>query len=271
MNKQRWIAVVVLLTVWAVAATAFLIFRDNSSKSSASNSSTTKPTSTTQPGVFGVVTISATPTFRGVLDLLKAGFEAQNPTARVRYTLEPATVSIVNIAAGKGPDLLLSYDEVVQNARKKVKRLPPSKPFGENLFVVATPKGNPGHLTDLSVFNAKANKRAAICGPVGYFGYVGRNLLRKAKINTRPLPADDCGVDPIGRLALKQLDAALMLRTDTAPRTKDIGTVEIPDNQNAIYRFSYVVAKSNPVVVRFLQFLDSDLGLRIRTEHGLLP
>ena len=115
--------------------------------------------------------------------------------------------------------------------------------FARNSLVLAVPAGNPGSVSGLADL-ARDELRVALCEPQVPCGAAAEQMLAAAGVEARPDTLEADARDTAGKLALGEVDAALIYRTDV---TSAMETVDVPPDAEVVteYLIAMVDGASN--------------------------
>lgn len=274
---MKWRIVVPLVVVVAVlaAATVWLLTGDDDPAPTA----TTAPPTTTVPGqglddglaapVAGEMNLYGVPSTQGILDLLKVGFEATNPDAELTVETRASIEMIARIVDAPDPGVYVAPTQSVTNLKGLSGAIGEPQTFGRNLFTIVVPRGNPGRVAGLDAFTAGSDQRMLICGPVSGYGNLAELVLEGAGVEYDPADVGTaCGQSSVEQIVAGDLDLALIQRTGVRP---SVSTVNIPEADNIIARFSIAQVADDPLGAAFMTFVRSEAGRSILTDRGYLP
>lgn len=139
--------------------------------------------------------------------------------------------------------------------------------FARNSLVLAVPEGNPGNVAGLADL-ARDELRVALCEPQVPCGAAAEQMLATAGVDARPDTLEADARDTAGKLALGEVDAALIYRTDV---TSAMEIVEIPPDAEVVneYLIAMVDEAPNPRgAEEFISAVTSATGRRLLVEAG---
>jgi Bacterial extracellular solute-binding protein len=225
------------------------------------------PTTVKGKGGATVASVSIAAPLQGAVITLIVAFNKANPSLRI--PLPPTKLAsgamAASIAKGKAGVYILPTLAI-----KKVAAGATKATFGRNVAVIAVSAANPKHVTGVNAFAATSGLHVAACGPRLPFGNGPGLVLLKSKI--KPVKGTvifDC-TKVMKDLAGGQLDAALVYR-NTLVVPKGIKLIAVPDAQNVIVNYTYVVVGKNPKDVAFGKYITSTAGQAVLKLRGYLP
>jgi len=139
--------------------------------------------------------------------------------------------------------------------------------FAHNSLVLAVPAGNPGGVSGLADL-ARDELRVALCEPQVPCGAAAEKMLATAGIDARPDTLEADARDTAGKLALGEVDAALIYRTDV---TSAMAIVNVPPEAEVVteYLVAMVDGASNQRgAEEFIAAVTGATGRRLLAEAG---
>lgn len=139
--------------------------------------------------------------------------------------------------------------------------------FAGNELVLAVPAGNPAEVQGLADL-ARPELRVALCEPQVPCGAAAEEMLASAGVDARPDTLEADVTDTAGKLALGEVDAALIYRTDV---TGEMEIVDVPPNAKVVteYMIAVVDGAPNPAGAEdFVAAVTGDTGQRLLAEAG---
>jgi molybdate transport system substrate-binding protein len=137
------------------------------------------------------------------------------------------------------------------------------KDFVSNTLEIAVPKGNPHKITGLQDF-ADESKRIALCAPQVPCGAAAVRVFAEAKIVPKPDTLEQDVKATLQKVALDEVDAALVYHTDVLSAGDQVDGIEIPEAQQAInvYPIATLKDSKNPALAQV--FMDYVLSPECR-------
>jgi molybdate transport system substrate-binding protein len=139
--------------------------------------------------------------------------------------------------------------------------------FARNSLVLAVPAGNPGSVSGLADL-ARDELRVALCEPQVPCGAAAEQMLATAGVDARPDTLEADARDTAGKLALGEVDAALIYRTDV---TSSMEIVDVPPDAEVVteYLIAMVDGASNQRgAEEFITAVTGTTGRRLLAEAG---
>lgn len=114
--------------------------------------------------------------------------------------------------------------------------------FARNRLTIAVPEGNPGGVTGLADL-ARPELRVALCEPQVPCGAASERLLEVAGIEARPDTWESDVKAAAGKVALGEVDAAVVYRTDITGQTE---RVDVPEAEQVVNEYLIAVLADAP-------------------------
>ncbi|HEX6338287.1 MAG TPA: molybdate ABC transporter substrate-binding protein [Jiangellaceae bacterium] len=114
--------------------------------------------------------------------------------------------------------------------------------FASNSLVLAVPAGNPGNVAGLADLS-RDELRVALCEPQVPCGAAAEQMLATAGVDARPDTLESDARDTAGKLALGEVDAALIYRTDV---TSAMEIVDVPPDAEVVTEYLIAMVDEAP-------------------------
>lgn len=248
------------------------------SSSSGGSATATNPSSGSTPGTgmaSGTLTVSAAASLTEAYTQIGKDFEAAHPGTEVTFNFDSSGTLARQILDGAPVDVFASADEATM-AELTDADLVDGEPtvFARNQLAIVTKPGNPlgiaelGDLADAGV--------VALCDPSAPCGRFAARVLADAGV-TIPESSVTLGQNVKATLtAVREGDAVagIVYATDAEAAGDAVGTVAIPEDQNALaaYPVGVLAGAAEPEVARaFARYVTGDDAQRVLKELGFLP
>src|SRR5262249_55976634 len=123
------------------------------------------------------------------------------------------------------PAIIFSTRGVVSSISKSLLAGAPA-PVGTDVMQLIVGKGNPKHITGLSVFGNDPHTTSGVCDSSLPCGQLATKLLTTAKVTPAPDSTSTDALSLVDQVKQNKLDAALVLRTQA--RLRFLGTAAVP-------------------------------------------
>ena len=218
----------------------------------------------------GTVTVLAAASLTGTLDELIAEFTDAHPGVEVVATYGGSSALAEQILSGSPADVFFAANEsTMQKVADAGLAVDPEVLLG-NVLEIAVPAGNPGGVTGLADF-ADPGLAIALCDPAVPCGSAAAKLFELTGITPAPDTLEEDVKAALAKVALGEVDAALVYATDVIAAGGDVEGIEVPEAAEAINRYPLTLlteARNPEAAQAFLDFLRSDAALAVFTEAG---
>jgi molybdate transport system substrate-binding protein len=206
--------------------------------SAAAGCSAAGSASDTGSALEGEVTVLAAASLTESFDKLIEQFEHQHPKVTVRASYGASSTLAQQIDQGAPADVFASASEATMDTAVKAGRIDGTPtPFARNTLQIAVPKNNPGKVTGLKDF-ANDKLRIALCAPQVPCGAAAKKALAAAKVTAKPDTLEADVKATLTKVALGEVDAALVYRTDVQAAAASGGNavkgIDFPEAAKAV-------------------------------------
>jgi molybdate transport system substrate-binding protein len=211
------------------------------------------------------------------VEALEAEFEDENPGVDLQLEVGVASELADRVRAGERADIFIGNQREVDQLRAEEVILGESLLLGSDLMQIVVPEGNPADAVGLEDFLAESPTRTAICDELSVCGAYARAIFTKAGIPAAPDRDDANPVEILYLLGNREIDAAILWRTQAAAAGEPLDHVAIPLEYEERSDFSVAGVEDNPTVERTVRWLAADpvaneilvaRGLRSPTEES---
>jgi molybdate transport system substrate-binding protein len=212
--------------------------------------------------VFGAASLT------DVLPKLAKSFHALHPKVRFIFSFAGSSLLAQQIIAGAPADLFFSAGQtpmgMVGTAGDVDAR---AINFTSNSLVIAVSPGNPANILDLGSL-ARPGVTFIICAPQVPCGSAAAKVLSLSKITAQPVSLENDVKMVLSRVAMHEVDAGLVYRTDI---TKDVMSIDFPEAKSAVNEYPAAVIKGSRSTISahaFINFVLSQAGQTILHKAG---
>jgi molybdate transport system substrate-binding protein len=145
-------------------------------------------------------------------------------------------------------------------------------PFARNQLEIATLPGNPdriGSLKDLT----SSRLKVALCAEKVPCGAAVRKALAASHLSLTPVTYEQDVKAALTKVELKEVDAAVVYRTDVKAAGGKVTGVDFPESAGAVNTYPIVQVKgapNAPAARAFIAFVRSPAGAGVLREAGFL-
>jgi len=230
-----------------------------------------RPGSLSTPDTLsGTVTILAAASLTASLDELATAFEEAHPDVDVVLSYGGSSALAEQIVSGSPADVFFSANESTMQTVTDAGLTVDPEVLLTNVLEIAVPAGNPGGVTGLDDF-ADADLTIALCDPAVPCGSAAQKLFAATGITPSVDTLEEDVKAALTKVALGEVDAALVYVTDVIAAGDDVEGIEVPGAERAINRYpiSLLADAPNPEAAQaFIDFVASADGIRVFTDAG---
>jgi molybdate transport system substrate-binding protein len=256
----------------AGAATALLALPALTACSSSSSSSAKAPGSA--PGkVGGTVTVFAAASLKESFTALGRTFQARYPGTKVVFDFGGSDTLAASITGGAPADVFAAASPATMKtvtAAGDAAGTPVT--FARNQLEIATLPGNPDRIASLKDLTATRLK-VALCAPAVPCGAAADKALTASHLKLTPVSYEQDVKAALTKVELKEVDAAVVYRTDVKAAGGKVTGVDFPESAEAINAYPVVALKDAPNAAgarAFVAFVESPAGRQALASAGFL-
>lgn len=226
---------------------------------------------TTEPDpLTGTVTILAAASLTESLDELAAAFEEAHPDVDVVISYGGSSALAEQIVSGSPADVFFSANESTMATVTDAGLAVDPVVLLTNELEIAVPAGNPGGVVGLADF-ADADLTIALCDPAVPCGSAAEKLFAATGITPSPDTLEQDVKAALAKVALGEVDAALVYVTDVTAAGDAVEGIEVPDAGVAVNSYPVALLRDarNPAAAQaFVEFLRSDEAGAVFRDAG---
>ncbi len=219
-------------------------------------------------GAKTTLTVLAAASLTDVFKAEGAAYEKSHPGTKVSFSFAGSQDLAAQVSQGAPADALVTADTKTMDGLKKDTGTPVV--IARNRLTIATAPGNPKKIHGLSDLSNPGLKvvLAAKQVPVGNYG---DKVLAAQHVNVKPVSEEANVRAVLSKVELGEADAGIVYVTDAEAAKGKVGTVTVPDAQNAIA--SYPAATLNgsrhaAAAADFVRWLSSPQAQSILRSAG---
>ncbi|MBD5830955.1 molybdate ABC transporter substrate-binding protein [Janibacter melonis] len=176
------------------------------------------------------LTVFAAASLQRPLEQIADDFEADHPGVTVRFSFAGSSDLAAQLVDGAPADVLATADERTMGTVEEAGLLAGSpQAFATNSMTVVVPKDNPAKITSLA--DLQGDVDLVLCAPQVPCGAAAERVEEASGLTFAPVSEEAKVTDVLGKVASGEADAGIVYVTD-AQSSDDVGTVEIPDEDN---------------------------------------
>ncbi|APE35149.1 molybdate ABC transporter substrate-binding protein [Nocardia mangyaensis] len=232
-------------------------------------------TDTTEPAVDGsingTVTVFAAASLTETFTELGQRFEAAHPGTKVVYSFGASSALAEQIKQGAPADVFASaapkdMQQVVDAG--DITAAPVT--FVRNRLEIVVPQGNPGNITGLADFG-ETEPKIALCAEQVPCGAAGTAVFEVAGVDPRPDTREADVKAVLTKVALGEVDAALVYRTDVRAAGNKVEGIEFPEADRAMTDYPVAPLAKAPnaaAAAAFVEFIGSEQARTVFGQAG---
>lgn len=261
------------LTTTAAGAAALLLALSACSSSSDSSSEKDSAKKDSSKKLSGTVTVFAAASLKESFTTLKEKFEAEHPGTKVAFNFGGSDTLAASITSGAPADVFAAASDktmkIVTDAHD-TDGTPTT--FVRNQLAIATLPGNPekiGTLKDLT----KSGLKVALCAKTVPCGAAAQKALDASGLKLTPVSYEQDVKGALTKVELKEVDAAVVYKTDVKAAGGKVDGVEFPESAEAINAYPIAPLKDAPnaaAAKAFVALVKSAEGQKVLTAAGFL-
>ncbi len=204
-------------------------------------------------------------------DQLKHDFESKHDGVTVDIDYAGSSALAEQIVAGNDADVFASADEQTMGRVTKAgdaKGTPAI--FATNTLTIATPPGNPAHITGFADL-AKSGVKVAVCAAPVPCGAAEKALETKTGVKLHPVTEEDNVTAVLTKVTSDQVDAGVVYVTDVKALGSKVTAVDVPQASSIINKYPITVLKGSkhqPDAAAFVALVRSAAGQEVLRNAG---
>ncbi|MFC1414003.1 molybdate ABC transporter substrate-binding protein [Streptacidiphilus sp. N1-12] len=211
-----------------------------SSPSPSAASDSASATAPASPAITGKLTVFAAASLKNTFTQFGKEFEAAHPGVTVTFNFGGSDTLAASIVSGAPADVFASASTATMaTVTKASDNAAAPVNFAKNSLEIAVVPGNPKQITTLQQLAAKSTK-VALCAKTVPCGAAAVKALAAAKVTVTPVTYEQDVTSALTKVELKEVDAALVYRTDVQGAKGKVVGVDFPAAQQAVT--SYPIA-----------------------------
>jgi molybdate transport system substrate-binding protein len=222
----------------------------------------------TGPGtITGTVVVDAASSLTEAFGTLQQQFQKAHPGVHVIVNFGASSDLATQIQNGQPVDVFAAAST---STMAEVKSAVHPASFATNKLEIATPPGNPAHITSVRDL-ARTGVKVAVCDPAVPCGAVAQTVFANAKVAVKPA-ADETDVKSVvAAVESGEVDAGLVYVSDVREAGAHVHGVPIPDtvNSTTTYQIAALKGAHNAAAARaFVRLVTSAAGRHVLTADG---
>ena len=223
----------------------------------------------------GTVTVLAAASLTDVFDDLAAQFEAEHPGVDVVLSYGGSSALAAQIVSGSPADVFASANESTMATVTDASLADGPVVFATNTLELVVPAGNPGGVTELADL-ANPDLTIALCDPAVPCGSAAAQLLDAAGVVASVDTLEEDVKAALTKIALGEVDAALVYRTDVTAAGDEVEGIEVPEAADVVNNYPIALlvdaadaeADAAEAAQAFIDFVLSPVGRQVLQDAG---
>jgi len=182
------------------------------------------------------VTVFAAASLTEAFDTLAERFEAEHPNVDVVLNYGGSAALAQQIVEGAPVDVFASAAEPPMQTLIDAGLTGDAVVFATNTLQLVVPAGNPAGVTGLDAI-ADPDLRIALCDATVPCGAASEKLLAQADVTAAPDTLESDVKAVLTKVALGEVDAALVYRTDVRAAGDEVEGIEVPGAASVVNRY----------------------------------
>jgi molybdate transport system substrate-binding protein len=234
--------------------------------SSGDNASATQSSGSGQ--LSGSITVFAASSLTGAFNQIATDFKKAHPGTDIVFQFGSSGDLATSITQGGSADVFASASPTNMQAVLKNGDAASSTDFVSNTAEIATPPGNPKHITGLADL---ATAKVALCVPTAPCGALAQQLFQKAGVTVKPAASEPDVKTTLAVVQSGEVDAGIVYVTDVKAAGAKVTGVEIPADQNGTTEYPIATlngSKNKALAAAFVSYIESAAGQKVLTDAG---
>ncbi|MFC4034874.1 molybdate ABC transporter substrate-binding protein [Streptomyces polygonati] len=240
---------------------------------SATSPSATAPASSASSTVSGTVVVFAASSLKESFTTLGKEFETAHPGTKVEFNFGGSDTLAASITSGAPADVFAAASpKTMKTVTDKGDGVGTPSTFVRNQLEIATLPGNPKHITSLKDLTGSGLK-VALCAKTVPCGSAAQNALTASGLKLTPVSYEQDVKSALTKVELKEVDAAVVYKTDVKTAGGKVDGVNFPESAKAINAYPIVELKDAPNAAgaeSFIALVESAEGRTVLTQAGFL-
>ena len=223
-------------------------------------------------GPSGSITVLAAASLTGTFTVLGHRFEAAHPGSTVTFSFGASSDLAAQITQAVPADVFASAAPANMRTVEQADDATNVRDFVRNTMEIATPKGNPAHITSVRDL-ARSGVKVALCEPQVPCGAVAREVFTNAHVQVSATTLQPDVKSTLATVSTGEVDAGVVYVTDVLAAGNQVNGVRIPRSINADTEYPITVLKhaANPTLARaFVNYVESPAGQHVLRAAGFL-
>jgi molybdate transport system substrate-binding protein len=215
------------------------------------------------------ITVLAASSLTGTFTQLGTEFEKDHPGVTVKLAFDSSATLAQQAVGGAPADVLATADQTTMDSAKAAQDGTP-KVFATNVMVLATPAGNPAHISSISDLDSPA-VQYVVCVPTAPCGTVAQALLTRDHVTAAPASTEIDVKSVLATLTEGEADAGIVYATDAVAAGDRVRHFQIPGSASQTSTYPIVAlqqSKQGTLAQQFIDLVTGPAGQRLLARAG---
>lgn len=197
-------------------------------------------------------------------------FESGHPEVKVRFNFGSSATLAQQIVQGAPADVFAAASPATMKTVTDASLAAEPAVFARNRLQIAVPRGNPGKVDGLDDL-ADPKVKVALCAPQVPCGAAAATALDAAGLKVTPVTLERDVKATLTKVALGEVDAALVYRTDVRAAAGKVEGIAFPEADKAINDYPIAVLSKAPharAAREFVALVRSQRGKDVLSKAG---
>jgi molybdate transport system substrate-binding protein len=221
-------------------------------------------------GLSGKITVFAAASLTESFTTLGKQFEAAHPGTSVSFKFDASSTLATQITQGNAADVFASAATANMDTVTKAGDAKNPVNFVSNTMEIATPPGNPAHVTSVNDL-AKSSVKVALCDTPVPCGATAQQVFKNAQITVHPVSTEPDVKSTLAKVEINEVDAGMVYVTDVNTAGNKVTGVKIPASVNATttYPIAALTHSGNPTLAQaWVDYVRSSSGQKVLKQAG---
>ncbi|MER5318211.1 molybdate ABC transporter substrate-binding protein [Streptosporangium roseum] len=213
------------------------------------------PVASAAGGEATTLTVFAAASLTGTFGELGKTFEAAHPGTSVRFNFGSSATLAQQIVQGAPADVFAAASPATMKTVTDASLATGPNVFARNKLQIAVPADNPAGVDGLADL-ADPKVKVALCAAQVPCGAAAVKALDAAGLKVTPVTLEQDVKATLTKVALGEVDAALVYRTDVLAAAGKVTGIDFPEADKAINDYPVAVLSKAPAPERARQFVE---------------